>query len=419
MNRIQKLNNLVSGFRKSFYKARKLKLSITDPDFKIFKNIEFNTVKPEDIKDIKRLNYLRVLELSEKGYVNNSTKSLISHYKLKDEYHNKNSKITPIGNIKALDDNKLRKHVIIGFDKADKTYKISSSNIDYIPIWKPLDKDVINQEFSKIYSKNDKLMSLESHFFKHDITDFDVDLKKQIETNFNATSLKVFNSNKLFKQSIRPLAIEDLSDPKTLNKSFSISFDDSKQLEYYQVKDLNEDYISLKPIFNADNSKVKIISREDIKAVINYNSIEIISKLDHNLTLGLSDGKLLIGQQRTKNGLSKMSWSDYDSFKNNGLFTDQIKAYVSKNVILDKNFLKENNKVILKNDRYTAVIKEHYASKKLFFGLHNNGATNYKAIDEKLHQFIVDNFNKDPNLKSYLKLKPITNNKINQNILAQ
>lgn len=394
MNRIQKF---LFAFRKNFYKAANYKERLTNSDFNVFEKTEFDKVKPEDIKDLTRLNYLKNIELSKNGYVNTSTKKLIKYYKLKNHYHNKNQYIIPAGNVKIFNGEKLDKQILFGYNTSKNNFVISHSNIDFVPIWKKANTKNIAQQLSKLYPDKDTNLIFTSNLFKEDIKYLKNHHQESVVTDLNDLIKTSFNINQNFKQGITPISSDFIKNNNNVGKNVSINFND--KIEYFTLKEMNHNYVTFQPLLNKGLSEDTIImNKSEINSLIHKKNIELISKLDYNLNLGSQNGKMLIGQKDN----NTITWKSYDNFIADKSINNDLKVYISDEIILNKNFLKEKNKISLSSNDIKGIIKEHYKTGKLFYGEANtNGDVNFKLINDKINNHIINTFKNDQNLAIY------------------
>lgn len=414
------LKKILTDSIKLIYSVVNFKNKIINPDFNLFLKTEYNNVKPEDIKDLERLNYLRRIELSKHGYINKSINDLIKYYNLKNKYHNKNKDIKPVGNIRINMANKLQKQIVFGYDQNVNKLFMSHNNIDFIPIWKEANTNNLNQHLSTLYPDNEHQLNFTSKLFIEDVGLLDAEILDSVLNRFNQAIEQGFNTNKYFKQGIKPMSQEYISNSDNVGKNVSIHFDNNSTITYLTIREINDDYITFQPLFNtALKENTIILNKEEINSILFKNKIDVISKLDHNLLLGSKSGKLFIGQ--LVNHTNETIWKSYNQFKTDDAIDDHLKVYISKDIIIDKNFFKEKNKMTLNQGNITAIIKQHYGNGKFYFTQLNQGKLIKEnvVIDTKIHSYIQKVFEKTPNINTYLKAKSQEKKNINPNIITQ
>src|SRR5680860_62184 len=129
---LRKANSVVHMLKNLYDKA-------SDREFREFEIMEYDNIENEGVTDLKRLDYLKKLQLAKNGYVGKDLKKLVAQQREKQRLMDTDSKIIPVGNLKIIDGELLRADLQLGYEPEQKTFKVAYSNHENIPKWKDFD----------------------------------------------------------------------------------------------------------------------------------------------------------------------------------------------------------------------------------------------------------------------------------------
>lgn len=404
-NNLNSITKFTRNINKLFNKIKVFSISVKDEEFNLFKKTEYRTIEMSEVNDIKRLNYIKNLQLASQGYVTSNIKSLISEQKTKNRLLNKNQDITVIGSIEINDKEKKLSKILIGINNKTNTIKITTRSIDNIPIWKNIEKKQLRAHLNKLYPSEESL-TFKTNLFLRDIKDVKGIDKKMLVNQFNDIVEFSNSSNKYFSNHIVETP-EDLFKNKSKYINKNISVNNIK----YTVNEVSDNYVIVEPLLikNIKNNK-KIINKREYFKIYNDNKIQQISSLKFNLKIGFNKGSLMIGKSSIVNGSISTKWQSFNDFNNDDDISKRNKIYINNEIILKRNYLLEDSNITLKFNDQAILIKEHANTKDLYFQIQkpNVPLKEPEKLNFQTHEFIINNAKNNENLKKYL-------DKFNQN----
>ena len=384
--------SILIQIRSIYAQIRNFWLTIDNEEFREFKIMEYGNVRPEEIMDVKRLKYLRNLDLATKGYTNSNISKLIAHYQLKQQLLNIDLKVLHIGQIVIKEDmkpepkihlqhNKVSNGLIkregekpstiihLGYDQESKRFKMAFNQYDDILVWKPINKDKLVGKISQINPTNGNSLKFDHSFNHTDIERTFPDQWKNIAEKYNSIIKKIFDSNKYFINGLRELDEKVLLNHKNIGQNY-IFPESHKGHKVLKLTDVNSDLLVFQSLFdNLSTTNTYYFTKNDLKNIYLEDNIEKIAFLKHNLVIGSKEGVLYVGQKQENNG-NTIDWFGFENAMTDNIFKNKIKLYLANEIILKKNFFLEKGKLELKSSggsfiyfkRHNITNEYHWAS---------------------------------------------------------
>ena len=167
-----------------------------------------------------------------------------------------------------------------------------------------------------------------------------------------------------------------------------------------RLTEANDNYLVFQPFLDAlPTSDTFHFTHDDIKQLHFDTHIEKISKLKHDLVLGVKDGELFIGIKEA-NSKHALHWYSFKEALSNKDLPSKVKYYLSKEVIDRKNFHLEKGSIELKNGNLSGYLKRHYGTNEWHYAQSYNGNSNdlsFRPIWDTFDNYIHQNFENDQN----------------------
>jgi len=403
----KKKPNLIQKARKFYAQLRNFGSTIGNKKFKEFKTLEYGNVKPEDVKDIERLKYLRDLDLAQTGYINTDLSKLIDYYKMKEQLVKIDMEVCRVGYIKVKESENIISTIHLGYSEKTKGIKLATSSHENILKWQPLNMSKLVQQISRLHPSNGDSLQFDHSFFHNYVKKSLTDNFQYLVEEYNSIVKTSFYSNKYFQNGITKLSPDILLNiQENIGQSFTFP-DAYRGHQIFKLTEGNNNYLVFQPFFEVlPTSNTFHFTHDDIRELHFDASINKISKLKHDLVLGVKEGELFIG---IKNDSPKQTqkWCSFKEALESENFPNIVKYYLSKEVIDRKNFYLEEGSIELKNGNLSGYLKKHYGTDQWHFAQTYNGNTkdlSFRPIWDTFGNYIVKNFENDQNKDVALKL---------------
>lgn len=288
---------------------------LTDEDFRIFENFE-KQINLKEIKDPKKVQFLRDIMLSENGYLNHELQHRLKQEKILNDLRKKSDMVTLTGRIRLGN-----KSYNIGFVK--NQMMVSEENFNGIKIWKKISDQFID---NKIMPHSDKLESLQFDLYHDDIHIDEINP----EGHFNVLQMK--NEFESLKKDIynaieyKPLTNKDLEFPEqSINKPLKLQDGTNVVL-----KSVDEDIYVFKDI----DSDTHIYRH---KNELYQDHVKSVAKLSDGIYLGMEDDKMRIGITMEEKKEAKLSVDDHNKIQSIESSIKLIEKLLADNPNLEKN----------------------------------------------------------------------------------
>jgi len=412
--------NKTKGWRKMIYSVRRLYHSLNNYrskaknlDFRDFSFLEYAKVQPEDIKDLKRLNYIKQLDLAKNGYINSDLKKLLTYFREKERLMRKDHTILPIGNFKVLENDNILGLVQLGFDQIDKTFFMASRNHENIPLWKPFDDSRFGKYLSNIHPVSQNALQFQHSFFEMDISQCSQESKATINKFYNSTVQFSFQSNPYFKAAILSPREEVLSDAKKfVGKTFRLALSKNESHLMTLTEATDHYFVFQSFLKSAPEPESLYFNKKEFKERFLDSGITLIARLKHNLQLGVQNGILQIGKLDQLNGTEHLQWESFENRIDSNSLSAIEKYYLSNEVISKKNFLVEKDAIVLQSKTKEAQLKKHYGTGKWHFAesQEHTKELHFRPVDENVLKHIQDNYGESKNFNTVVARMKINTN---------
>ena len=398
---------LAQKLRKLYAQLRNMSSSIRSKEFREFRTLEYGNVQPEDLTNVERLKYLRDLDLAKNGYINNNLAKLIEYHKMKDQLIKTDMEVFRVGSIKVRESEILLTTIHIGYNEKLNGISLASSSHDNILKWKALNMTELVQKISSLYPTNQDSLQFNHKYFYEDVNKTFADISEKITEEYKNIVLTSFNANKYFENGVRKLNLNILDNPsEQIGQAFSFPLP-YRGHEILRLTEANDNYLVFQPFLDAlPTSDTFHFTHDDIKQLHFDTHIEKISKLKHDLVLGVKDGELFIGIKEA-NSKHALHWYSFKEALSNKDLPSKVKYYLSKEVIDRKNFHLEKGSIELKNGNLSGYLKRHYGTNEWHYAQSYNGNSNdlsFRPIWDTFDNYIHQNFENDQNKIVALKI---------------
>lgn len=366
-----------------------------DIDFRSFSTLEYASVSPEEVKDLKRLNYIKRLDLAKNGYIDKNLKDLLIQKKETEQLMRHDHKIVPIGSLKVLENENLLGRVQLGFGPGTKSFFMAGKDHDNIPLWKNYDGPRLGQLLSAIHPSVSNALRFQHTFLAADgISNLQKD-KDLVSAFYNRAIQKSFRSNPYFRASLLSPSEEVLSNPDPfVGKQFHLPISEGEST-IMTLTEATARYLVFQSFLEtAPKSESLYFSTQEFRQRFLDSSITLIAHLKHDLQLGTHKGILYIGKKETVDNGMQIRWETYEKRMQTMGLSSQEKYYLSKEVITKKNFVVEKDAIVLRNGRQTAYLKKHYGSGEWHYAQvqKNKEQLNFRPVDQITLSSIRSNY---------------------------
>ncbi len=399
-------NKAVRFVRRVYHTLDNYKTETKDIDFRNFGTLEYNDVSLEEVKDLKRLKYIKRLDLARKGFIDSDLKNLLSQGEAKENLTRHDHKMVPIGRFKVLESENLLGLVRLGFEPNTKNFFMASNDHCNIPLWKPYDGLRLQSQLGALHPVNHDTLQFKHTFFEADGMPYEKEDSDIISAFYNETIQQSFRGNPYFKTSILLASEEILTDPNQyLGRQFNLPLSEGNP-SIMTLTEATQRYLVFQSYLEtAPKPESLYFSTREFKERFLDSKIELIARLKHNLRLGIHKGTLYVGTNEVTNGKIGLQWETYESRMQSNDLSAKAKFYLSKEIISKKNFVVEKDAIGLKNSMQTAYLKKHYATGEWHFaevGKHKE-ELNFRPIDQKVLQHIQEKYTDSKNFEKVFR----------------
>ena len=388
--------------RKLMARLWNLKERLLSRDFRDFATLEYERIRPEDIRDIQRLKYHRNLNMAKTGQSDTSLNSLISYQRKIEGLVKLDQGVVAMGAIKVKENSNLLASVRFGYDRHRKAPVMALRDHDNIPMWKPLDWPELLGRLSSLHPKATDGLEFGHSFFARDIqrafpSDFE-----SLGKMYDLIIEKSFRSNKYFGKGVLPLDAGVLEHPlEHLHRP--ILFPASiKGHEILRLTEANAHYLVFQP-FLRTSADLLHLTRKEIQEMIQNERVNRIAKLRFGLVLGIREGQLYIGK-RNGEKTQGMDWTTFREAIESPAHSAKVKYYLAKKIVKEKDFVIEKGAIRLERGGRTAYLKRHYMDGRWHYAEtgRNNQELHFRPADGPVIQHLRIHFSDSENLQMAL-----------------
>ncbi len=385
--------------RKLLARLWNLKERIVNRDFRDFAILEYQKVRPEDLRDVQRLIYHRNLDLVKTGRPDASINDLISYYRKKENLVRLDQGVVAMGNIKVRENGDLLALVRFGYDKHRNTPVMALRDHDNIPLWKPLDWPELLGRLSSFHPKAATGLEFGHSFFSRDIQRaFPSDLGS-MEKMYDLIIGKSFGSNKYFGKGVLPLDAGVLENPMEHLHRPILFPSPIKGHEILRLTEANAQYLVFRPFLKTAPDMLHF-TREEIRKMIQNDRIDQIAKLRFRLVLGIREGQLLIGKKAGEKP-STIAWETFKEALESSIHSAKIKYYLARKIVKEKDFVIEKGAIRLENADRTAHLKRHYNNGQWYYAETDINGTepNFRPVKDPVIEHLRNHYADSGNLQ--------------------
>jgi len=358
---------------KLFYKVRNLVSRFLDPNFNTFKRFEYKVSPTDDLNDLKKLRYVRNLELADSGFINTALKEQLARLKSKDLLFQKDRTITPVGRITILEGDTALMSILLGYCKSESKKYLSYNKVNNCPVWYANDNSEYVKLVERIYpSKSDKLF-MKHRYFHKDVAYLDKSIQKKSLAFFNTALQTMYSLNKFLQNGIQSIAPPtDIT--KQLSRGLPIRIEDGKNGIFVPTT-IRKDYVILAPYLVVSNDRNRVyFSADEFRSLLGKKSITPFAKTKIGLSLGTFNDKLFLKATAIERyGGTLKQWISLDDFLESKNVSKLLKYKVVNDVVKKKDFFIKTDKIPILGTKTGLALKKHYGSGKTFYALIKNG----------------------------------------------
>src|SRR6056297_33484 len=356
-----------------FYKVRNLVSRFLDPDFRVFQKFEYKVDPTDELNDLKKLRYVRNLELAESGFINTAIKQKLTHLKNKDLLFQKDRTITPIGRITILEANTTLRSILLGYCKSENKNYLSYNKVHNCPVWHTNDETQYLELVQQIYpSFSDKLL-MKHRYFHKDVVYLDTVIQKKLLEFFNAALQTMYSQNKFFQN-----AIQQITPPtdslEQLSQGMPLRIEDGNNGLFVPTT-IHKDYVILVPYLSVSDDQNRVyFSTEEFRSLLAEKSITPFAETKIGLSLGMFNDKLFLKATDVKNYVSPLKqWTSLDHFLASKSASKLLKYAVVNDVLKKKDFFVKSDEISVRGTKTVITLIEHHGSGNTFYALMKNG----------------------------------------------
>ena len=358
---------------KLFYKVRNLVSRFLDPSFNTFKRFEYKVSPTDDLNDLKKLRYVRNLELAESGFINTALKEQLARLKSKDLLFQKDRTIIPVGRITILEGDTALMSILLGYCKSESKKYLSYNKVNNCPVWYANDNSEYVRLVERIYpSRSDKLF-MKHRYFHKDVVYLDKTIQKKSLAFFNTALQTMYLQNKFLQNGIQSIAPPtDITEQ--LSRGLPIRIEDGKNGLFVPTV-IRKDYVILAPYLAVSNDRNRVyFSADEFHSLLGKKSITPFAETKIGFSLGTFNDKLFLKATTIESyeGTLKQ-WTALDDFLESKNVSKLLKYKVVNDVVKKKDFFVKTDKIPILGTKTVLALKKHYGSGKTFYALIKNG----------------------------------------------
>lgn len=352
---------------KLFYKVRNLVSRLLDPDFSTFRKFEYTVNPTDELNDLKKLRYVRNLELAESGFINTAIKQQLTRLKNKDLLFQKDRTITPIGRITFLEGDTAVMSILLGYCNSENKNYLSYNKVHNCPVWHNNDDSQYLKLVERIYpSESDKLL-MKHRYFHKDVSYLDTAIQEKSLEFFNAALQTMYSRNKFLQNGIREIAPPKDS-IEQLSHGLPIRIEEGKNGLFVPTA-IQQDYVILVPYLAVSNDQNRVyFSAEEFRSLLGEKSIAPFAETKMGLSLGTFNDKLFLKETTVESyGGTLKQWTSLDDFLASKNVSKLLKYKVVNDVIKKKDFFVKLDEIPVHGTKTAIRLVQHYGSGKTFY----------------------------------------------------
>lgn len=358
---------------KLFFKVRNLVSRFLDPSFNTFQKFEYKVDPTDELNDLKKLRYVRNLELANSGFINMALKQQLTRLKHKDLLFQKDRTIIPVGRITILEGDTALMSILLGYCKSESKKYLSYNKVNNCPVWYANDNSEYVRLVERIYpSRSDKLF-MKHRYFHKDVVYLDKAIQKKSLAFFNTALQTTYSRNKFLQNGIQSIAPPtDITEQ--LSRGLPIRIEDGKNGLFVPTT-IRKDYVILAPYLAVSNARNRVyFSAEEFRSLLGEKSISPFAETKIGLSLGTFNDKLFLKATTIERyGGTLKQWISLDDFLESKKVSKLLKYRIVNDVIKKKDFFVKKDDIQIPGTKTRIALKKHYGSGKTFFALKKNG----------------------------------------------
>ncbi|TLP81833.1 hypothetical protein [Maribacter sp. ACAM166] len=358
---------------KLFYKVRNLLSRILDPNFNTFQKFEYKVNATDELNDLKKLRYVKNLELAESGFINTVLKDQLTRLKNKDLLFQKDLTITPIGRITVSESGTTVMSLLLGYCESENRNYLSDNKVNNCPVWRTFDDSQYEKLVKHIYPSLSDNLFMKHRYFDKDVSYLDIANQNKSLQFFNAALKAMYSHNKFLQNGIQN--IEPPTDiAEQLSHGLPIRIKNGENGLFVPTT-LRKDYVILVPYLAVSNDQNRVhFSAEEFRSLLGGKSISPFAETKLGFSLGTFKDILYL-KANTKGGYdgTLKQWISLDDFLESKSVSKLLKYTIVNDIIKKKDFFVETDEIQISGTQTRIALKKHYGSGKTFFALTQNG----------------------------------------------
>ncbi len=357
---------------KLFYKVRNWVSRFRDPEFRTFRKFEYKVSPTDALNDLKKLRYVRNLELAESGFINTALKEQLKRLRQQDLLFQKDRTIVPIGRMVILEGDTALRTILLGYCKVEDKNYLSQNKVHNCPVWHPNDGTRYLKLVAGIYPSTSDTLRIEHRYFHQDVSYLDQDIQQKTLAFFNTALQTLYLGNKCFQNGVQEIT-PPIDGIKQLSLGLPIQMADGPKGLYVPIA-IQKDYVTLVPYLAVGNDQNRVyLSAEAFRSLLGEKSIVPFAETKMGLSLGTFDDRLFLKATASERfGATLEYWTALDDFLEAKNVSKRLKYMVVQDVIKKKDFFVKTDDLPVPGAQIVLELYTHYGSGKTFYALNKN-----------------------------------------------
>ena len=376
---------------KLLYRGKNFVSRFLDPNFDTFKRFVFKAIPTDQLNDVRKLRYVRNLELAESGFINNTVKEQLAFLKSRNLLFQKNQNMVPAGRISVHEDeNKLIK-LLLGYNETEDKAYLSFTNVNNCPVWQNYTTSLLKETVQRLYPSRSDYLFMKHRYFERDVEHLDSGIQKKLRGIFNDTLQNIHSYNRYLQNGIQPIAVP-LADLTNLSNELPVQIEQGPEGLFVPVT-IGKNFVVLTPYLKVANGKNRLyLSALEFRSLLEKKSISVLGETKYGVSLGIHGNKIYLkANDEGANTDSLKQWTLLDDFLESKNAPKRLKYEVTKNLVERKDFMVALDEIPIRPTKDILLLKKHYASGKTYFAVTQNGkkpkAADYRPITDLRNKY--------------------------------
>jgi len=358
---------------KLLHRGKNLVSRFLDPNFDTFEKFEFKAVPTDQLNDLRKLKYVRNLELAKSGFINNTVKEQLAFLKSRDLLFQKDQGIVPVGRISVHENENKLLMLLLGYNKTEDKAYISFTNVNNCPVWHNYATSLLKETIQRLNPSRSDHLFMKHRYFERDVEHLDSGIQKKLCRLFNGTLQNVHSQNRYLQNGIQSITLP-LGKLSKLSNELPIQLKQGPEGLFVPVT-IGKNFVVLTPYLKVANEKNRLyLSVQEFRSLLEQKSISFLAETKYGVSLGIHGNKIYL--KVTDGGTNTDSlkqWTLLDDFLESKNAPKRLKYEVAKNLVEKRDFMVALDEIPIRPTNDILLLKKHYASAKTYFAVTQNG----------------------------------------------